>query len=287
MPTIDVSNFYSSPPPRPVVPGGVVPPPSGGSGGGGALAGVKGFWGKLPTWGKILVIIAAAVVIWIIWHSSGSLFGSSSGSGSGSGSGGSGSGGSGSGSGGSTGGSGGSTGGSGGSTGGSGGSTGGSGGSTGTLSFGGPGSNEQTTGAPTVDNAPAPTPPVGHSTASNTMIFGTGKTAAQFAQAHPTSAAQVVLGTNGNRYQNPTQHAAGVTTGAPQVRAVSPQMRGSAHAAPHPKSGTNYYHPKANPQAYHPNYYHPKANPKAYNPTYYRPPSTGTQGHPGVRAFRG
>ena len=267
MPTIDVSNFYSSPPPRPVVPGGVVPPPSGGSGGGGALAGVKGFWGKLPTWGKILVIIAAAVVIWIIWHSSGSLFGSSSGSGSGSGSGGSGSGGSGSGSGGS----------------GSGGGTGGGG----TLSFGGPGSTEQPIGSPTVDNTPTPTPPVGHSTASNTMIFGTGKTAAQFAQAHPTSAAQVVLGTHGNRYQNPTQHAAGVTTGAPQVRAISPQMRGSAHAAPHPKSGANYYHPKANPQAYHPNYYHPKANPKAYNPTYYRPPSTGTQGHPGVRAFRG
>ena len=240
MPTIDVSNFYSSPPPRPVVPGGVVPPPSGGSGGGGALAGVKGFWGKLPTWGKILVIIAAAVVIWIIWHSSGSLFGSNSG-----------------------------------------GSTGGSGGSTGTLSFGGPGSNEQTTGAPTVDNAPPPTPSASHSSASD--IFGTGKTAAQYSQAHPRSAAQVVLGTHGNRYHNSTQHAAGVTTGAPQIRAIPRQMAGSAHAAPHPKTGANYYHPKANPRAYNPRYYRPKANPKAPNPSEYRPQPSGTHGHPGVR----
>lgn len=94
MPTIDVSNFYSSPPPRPsVVPGGVVPPPSGGSGGGGMLQGVKNFWNKLPTWGKILVIIGAIVLIWFIWQGAGGLLGSSSSGSGGSGSGGSGGGG--------------------------------------------------------------------------------------------------------------------------------------------------------------------------------------------------
>ena len=274
MPTIDVSNFYSSPPPRPVVPGGVVPPPPGGSGqGGGALAGVKSFWSKLPTWGKVLVVIGAIVVIWVIWHS-GIL--SSSGSGGGNpppGSGGNpppGSGGN-------------PPPGSGGNpppgSGGNpppGGSNPGGGGA-----WGGPGSTEQTSGGPSVNNAPSPTPSASHSSASD--IFGTGQTAAQYSQAHPRSAAQVVLGTNGNRYQNPTQHAAGVTTGAPQVRAISPQMRGSAHAAPHPKSGANYYHPKANPRAYNPRYYRPKANPKAPNPSEYRPQPSGTHGHPGVR----
>ena len=266
MPTIDVSNFYSSPPPRPVVPGGVVPPPPGGSGqGGGALAGVKSFWSKLPTWGKVLVVIGAIVVIWVIWHS-GIL--SSSGSGGGNpppGSGGNpppGSGGN-------------PPPGSGGNPPPGGSNPGGGG------AWGGPGSTEQTSGGPSVNNAPSPTPSASHSSASD--IFGTGQTAAQYSQAHPRSAAQVVLGTNGNRYQNPTQHAAGVTTGAPQVRAISPQMRGSAHAAPHPKTGANYYHPKANPKAYHPNYYHPKNHSKATGSNYYRPKPSGTHGHPGVR----
>ena len=253
MPTIDVSNFYSSPPPRPVVPGGVVPPPSGGSGGGGALSGVKGFWSKLPTWGKILVIIAAAVVIWIIWHSSGLGTSSSNPPPS-------------------------------------------SGGNPPPSSGGNP--------PPAPEYGTTPTPSAAHHQSTSNDIGGTHQTAAQYAHAHPTSAGQVVMPKG---YHNSTQHAAGVKTGAPQIRAIPRQMSGSHAAVSHPKAPQVRSMP-ANQQISRFGYHTGEAAPKpakrsktkpsdtglygAWNiwrpshpakKTTYHPPTTGTHGHPGVR----
>lgn len=56
------------------------PPPSTGF-----MGSVKSFWGKLPTWGKILVVIGAIVLVVIIWLNIGNIFGSSGGSSTGTG----------------------------------------------------------------------------------------------------------------------------------------------------------------------------------------------------------
>lgn len=73
MANIDVNNIYPS---RPAAPAGPPPGLAGGPPSGGTLQGIKNMWNKLPTWGKILVVVGALVLIYLIWTFIGSGSGS-------------------------------------------------------------------------------------------------------------------------------------------------------------------------------------------------------------------
>lgn len=72
---VEITNVNPPAGGRIVAPSGPLGSPTGPPPSSGPLGGVKAFWGKLPTWGKILVVIGAIVLVVIIWLNVGSIFG--------------------------------------------------------------------------------------------------------------------------------------------------------------------------------------------------------------------